>query len=292
MRRQRRRRSPPAAPRDLDAQLRRALAEDRVTHDRTSAAVVPPGARVSAEVVAQATGVLSGMVVAQHLAQLRGVHCDVRMRDGSRLHPGSVVARLTGDAHAILGVERTLLNYLMHLSGVATQTRRAVAAAAGAFTILGTRKTTPGLRDLEKAAIVHGGGSPHRRDLDDQLLVKNNHLALVPLRDAVSRARARARGRVVEVEVRSLAQARTAIREGATSLLLDNRTPRQARALLLALAQDGLRRRVDVELSGGITVATIPRYRSSGADAVSLGSLTHSAPAVPFHLVVRRLPSR
>lgn len=288
----RRRRARPALPRDLDAQLRRAMAEDRVGRDRTSAAVLPPGTTITAEVVAQAAGTLSGAAVVQRLARLRGIRCTRALRDGARVRSGSRVVRLAGDAAAILGVERTMLNYLMHLSGVATQTRRAVAAAGGAFQVLGTRKTTPGLRDLEKAAIVHGGGRPHRRDLADRVLVKNNHLAVVPLRAAVARALARAPGRDVEVEVRTLAQARAALRAGARSLLLDNLAPRPAAALIAALRKDGLRRGVFIELSGGITVGTIPRYRRTGADAVSLGSLTHSAPAVPFHLVVRRLPSR
>lgn len=280
------------APRDLEAQLRRALAEDRVDDDATTRALGVRGRRLRADVVAQASGVVSGVAVALRLARLRGVRSRPRLGDGASVRRGSRVLTLSGDAAAILGIERTLLNYLMHLSGVATQTRRAVTAARGRVAVLGTRKTTPGLRDLEKAAIVHGGGRPHRRDLSDALLVKNNHLALVPLDRAVDRAVRRARGRPVEVEVRSLAQARTAVRAGARSLLLDNRSPAAARRIVSGLARAGLRRGVWIELSGGITAATIPRYRRVGADAVSLGSLTHSAPAVPYHLVARPLPPR
>lgn len=285
-------RAGPAAPRDLTAQLRRALAEDRVDRDATSRALGIRGRRVRAEIVAQAPGIASGIRVAVRLAQLRGIRATALVRDGARVARGRAVVRLVGDAASILGVERTALNYLMHLSGVATQTDRAVRAAGGRLVVLGTRKTTPGLRDLEKAAIVHGGGRPHRRDLSDALLVKNNHLALVPLRRAAARAVAGARGRPVEVEVRSYAQARAAVESGARRLLLDNRTPAAARAIVQRLAAAGLRRGVEIELSGGITVATLRRFRGVGADAVSLGSLTHSAPAVPYHLVARPLPPR
>ena len=182
----------------------------------------------------------------------------------------------------------------MHASGVATETRRAVEGTRGArrpLEVWATRKTLPGLRDLEKAAVVHGGGRPHRRDLSDAVLIKNNHLALVPLSEAVARARARSRpGEPVEVEVRSAAQAVRAARAGANALLLDNLSPRTARQVVRSLERAGLRRGCWVELSGGITPGGVPRYRSVGADAVSLGGLTHSAPALPFHLLLRPTP--
>jgi nicotinate-nucleotide pyrophosphorylase (carboxylating) len=202
-----------------------------------------------------------------------------------------VVLRLRGDARRILAAERTILNFVMHASGVASATRRAVDAARGAhppLEVRATRKTLPGLRDLEKAAVVHGGGRPHRRDLSDAVLIKNNHLALVPLLEAVRRARARARpGERIEVEVRSRAQAVAAARAGAEVLLLDNVPPRVARAIVRALERSGLRRGCFIELSGGITPERVARYRSVGADAVSLGGITHSAPALPFHLTLR-----
>ena len=187
-------------------------------------------------------------------------------------------------------MERTILNFVMHASGVASETRRAVDAARGArrpLEVWATRKTLPGLRDLEKDAVVHGGGRPHRRDLSDAVLIKNNHLALVPLREAVLRARARARpGERVEVEVRSRSQAVAAARAGADALLLDNLSPVAARAIVRALERSGLRRGRFIELSGGITPDRVRGYRSVGADAVSLGGITHSAPALPFHLAL------
>ena len=137
------------------------------------------------------------------------------------------------------------------------------------------------------SSIRHGGGRPHRRDLEDGLLVKTNHLAIVPLEEAVRRLRRRRhRGERVEVEVRTVGEALRAARGGADALLLDNRTPAEARRIVRALAGAGLRRGTWVELSGGITPANVARFRRAGADAASLGSVTHSAPALPFHLVV------
>ena len=247
-----------------------------------------------ARVVAQANGIVSGISAARAIARTQGLTVVAARRDGSRVRPGTVVLRLRGDARRILAAERTLLNFLMHASGVATETRRAVDGARGArrpLEVWATRKTLPGLRDLEKAAVGHGGGRPHRRDLSDAVLIKNNHLALLSLSTAVARARARTRpGERVEVEVRSATQAIRAARAGADALLLDNLSPRKAREVVRSLERAGLRRGRWVELSGGITPARVARYRSVGADAVSLGGLTHSAPALPFHLLLRPTP--
>jgi nicotinate-nucleotide pyrophosphorylase (carboxylating) len=269
---------------------RRALAEDRAGRDRTSRAVVPSGARVRGWVVAQRAGVLSGVEVAASVARTAGAAARVLARDGARIRPGRRVLELRGPARSVLAAERTLLNVLMHASGVASATARAVRAVHGSprpLEVWATRKTLPGLRDLEKAAVVHGGGRPHRRDLSGAILVKNNHLAIVPLTEAVRRARRAARaGERVQVEVRTAAEAVRAARSGADSLLVDNATPGRARAIVRALERSGLRRGRWVELSGGITPETVGRYRGVGADAVSLGALTHSAPALPFHLVL------
>jgi len=273
---------------------RRALAEDRADRDRTTRALFPVPVPAVARVVAQASGVLSGVAAARAVARAAGVRVTAARPDGARVRRGTVVLRLAGDARRILGAERTVLNLLMHASGVASATARAVRAAQGGrrrLEVWGTRKTAPGLRDLDKAAIAHGGGVPHRRDLSDALLVKNNHLALLPLPEAVRRARAAARpGERVEVEVRTAAEALRAARAGADALLVDNATPARARGIVRALERAGLRRGRWVELSGGISPESIRRYRRVGADAASLGALTHSAPALPFHLVLE--PSR
>lgn len=290
------RRAPGGLPAGTRALVARALREDRVRRDRTTRALLPHPTRATALVSAQAAGVLSGVRVAALVARMAGLRARVLRPDGRRVAPREAVLRLEGDARAILSVERTLLNFLMHLSGVASATRAAVGRAGPTLRILATRKTTPGLRDLEKLAVRHGGGLPHRRDLSDALLVKNNHLALLPLEEAVARAVRGARGRPVEVEVRSADAAVRAARAGARTLLVDNRGPAGARRIVRELERSGLRGRVAVELSGGITASNVARYRRVGADRASLGSLTHSAPALPFHLTVlprgRRPPSR
>ncbi len=275
----------------VDALVRRALAEDRARNDRTTELLFPRAFAAEAVVSAQASGVLSGMAAVRALARAAGLQVRSARADGSRIRPGTVVARLGGDARRILGIERTLLNFLMHASGIATATDRAVRATDGGrprLAVYATRKTLPGLRDLEKAAVVHGGGRPHRRDLSDAILVKNNHLVFVPLETAIERARAGARpGERVQVEVRTGAEALRAARAGIRDLLIDNASPARARAIVRALERAGLRRRCFLELSGGITPETIARYRSVGADAASLGALTHSAVAMPFHLTLR-----
>lgn len=273
------------------ALARLALAEDRATRDRTTRLLLPRPIAAEADVIAQARGVLSGIEPAREAARSLGLAVSSARRDGSSVRPGMIVLRLRGDGRRILAAERTVLNILMHASGVATVTRRAVEGTRGArrpLEVRATRKTLPGLRDLEKAAVVHGGGHPHRRDLSDAVLIKNNHLALLPLTTAVARARKRARpGERVQVEVRTGPQAVAAARGGADALLLDNVSPRRAREIVRALERSGLRRGRWVELSGGVTPDRVARYRRVGADAVSLGALTHSAPALPFHLVLR-----
>ena len=274
----------------FDALARRALREDRAARDRTTRLVLPRPVTAEAAVVAQSTGVLSGMSPARATASALGLKVTAALADGRRVRRGTVVLRVRGDLRRILAAERTILNFLMHASGVASATRRAVEAARGAprpLEVWATRKTLPGLRDLEKEAVVHGGGRPHRRDLSDAVLIKNNHLAVVPLGEAIARARRRARpGERIEVEVRSRSEALAAARAGADALLLDNLAPRSARAVVRSLERAGLRRGRWIELSGGITPERVAAYRSVGADAVSLGGITHSAPALPFHLVL------
>ncbi|MCI4362280.1 MAG: carboxylating nicotinate-nucleotide diphosphorylase [Thermoplasmata archaeon] len=249
--------------------------------------MVSASQRATGRISAQASGVVSGLDVAEAVARAAGLQVRRRAREGDAVRRGSVVLELSGNARALLAVERTVLNFLMHLSGVASATAAARAAVGvDGPAVYATRKTLPGLRDLEKDAVRHGGGRPHRRDLSDGILVKNNHLALVPLRTAVERARRWARGRTVQVEVRTLAEARAAVEAGADALLIDNATPARARGIVCGLAAAGQRDGVHIELSGGITPANARSYRATGANAVSLGSLTHSAAALPFHMTV------
>ncbi len=242
-------------------------------------------------VTAQARGVLSGGAVVRAIAREVGVDVRRIRPDGSSLRPSSVVLVVRGDARRLLAAERTILNVLMHASGVATATAAAVRAARGgrrSLEIWATRKTLPGLRALEKQAVVHGGGRAHRAHLAAAVLVKNNHLEFVPVAEAVRRARRRGGGgRAVEVEVRSRTEALAAARAGAEAILLDNLPPRRAREIVRALERAGLRRGRWIELSGGLTPGNVGRFRRVGADAASLGSLTHSAPALPFRMRIR-----
>lgn len=276
-----------AQAKELVRLARAVLQEDRVRRDRTSRAVVPTGTRARGVITAQAQGVLSGGEAAIAVARSLGLSVRRHRPDGSTVRTGQAVLTVDGDARSILAAERSMLNLLTHLSGVATATARAVRAARP-VKVLATRKTLPGLRSLEKAAVVHGGGGTHRIDLADGILVKNNHLALVPVGLAIERVRAREGSGVrVQVEVRTLAGALRAARAGAEALLIDNASPPKARAIVRALDRAGLRQGRFLELSGGITPENAARYRRTGADALSIGALTHSAPALPFHLTVR-----
>ncbi len=270
---------------------REALEEDRFRSDRTTSLVLRGPAPAEARVIAQASGRLSGMAPALACARIGGLRVVRRLRDGSRLRRGTVVLVLRGDARRMLGVERTVLNYLMHLSGIATATAEAVGRVRSAPhppQIWATRKTTPGLRDLEKEAVVHGGGHPHRRDLSDAVLVKGNHLAIVPLGLALARLRSpRGRAPRIEVEVRNVRETIAVARAGVSRLLIDNATPARAREIVGALRRAGLRSGRWIELSGGLTPENVRAYAGVGADALSLGALTHSAAALPFHMQVR-----
>ena len=283
-----RRNGPASLPAGTTALLRRALEEDRWTQDLTTRVLFPKRVAGRARVIAQGRGVLSGLAAARELARLGGVRTFSRYSDGDRVRAGTVVLELSGDLRRILAIERTLLNFLMHLSGVATATAQVVRTARRirpGFRIRATRKTLPGLRDLEKAAVVHGGGEPHRRDLSDAVLIKSNHLALLPLNVAVRRAQARVRRPDrVQVEVRSLAQARAALGAGARRVLIDNQSPATVARIVREIRRARGGAGVEVEVSGGISIHNIAAYARSGADAASLGSLTHSAVARPFHL--------
>jgi nicotinate-nucleotide pyrophosphorylase (carboxylating) len=289
----------PALPPEVRKLFSTALAEDRFDQDRTTQALLPRRVAGRGVVSAQATGTLSGNLAAAELARSAGLRVVQCVADGRPVRSGTVVLIVAGDVRRILGVERPLLNLLMHLSGVATATAHAVDAAGGRLDIRGTRKTIPGLRDLEKAAIVDGGGHPHRRDLSDGLLVKNNHLELMELEDAIQQLRALPPPRPpIEVEVQSRSEALRALAAGAEELLLDNRTPGEARGIVAAVRRAPGGRRIPIELSGGITRENLPAYARTGANSASMGSLTHSAPALPFHLTVgpvgghRRRPER
>lgn len=258
-----------------------ALAEDLGERgDVTSALLIPEDARLAARVVARADGVLAGRAAGEEVLRQTGVEGRWALDDGAALAPGTVVAEIEGPARAVLAAERTLLNLLCHLSGVASLTA-AYARAAAPAVVLDTRKTTPGMRALEKAAVVAGGGANHRMGLYDRVLVKDNHLALARagLAGAVARARRELPGMLVEVEADDLDGVRTALEAGADWILLDNMSPAQLRAAVALV--DG---RARTEASGGMTLEGARAAGATGVDAVSVGALTHSAPALDLGL--------
>jgi nicotinate-nucleotide pyrophosphorylase (carboxylating) len=257
--------------------VRRALAEDLGWGDVTTEATVDADLRARGEIVAKCDCVIAGLdVAAEAFRQLDpAVAIDFLETDGSRCAHGDVVARLRGAAGAMLTAERTALNLLQRLSGIATLTRRFVDAAAGRITILDTRKTTPTLRALEKYAVRAGGGSNHRDGLDDAILIKDNHIRLAGgVAQAMTRMRAAGHELPIEIEAQSLAQVDEAIEAGADIILIDNLPIAQIHEAVRRIA-----RRAKVEISGGVTLDLIPALAATGADYVSVGALTHSAPA-------------
>jgi nicotinate-nucleotide pyrophosphorylase (carboxylating) len=268
--------------------VRLALDEDVGTGDVTTATVVPAGARVVGEVVAKEDGVLAGLPVAQVVLDEvdPAIACEVLVPDGTRVHPGMKVLRVRGPASSVLVAERTLLNFVMRLSGVATATRRFVDAMAGSGTIvLDTRKTTPGLRVLEKYAVRVGGGRNHRMALDGGVLIKNNHIAIRrgDLAGTIRAARAAAPSLCgIEAEVRTVEEARQAVEAGADVLLLDHMDAAQV-AEVRSLAGG----RARLEVSGNMTVDRAPEIAALGVDFVSAGALTHHAAWLDFAMYLR-----
>jgi len=257
--------------------LLRFLEEDSPFGDVTSEAIIPEGTKAKAVIIAKQNGVIAGVEEAKALFEHFGIEVEVRKRDGEEVKRGDVILELTGDARAILLVERTALNVMGRMSGIATEVRRLVdkvKAVNPRVRVAGTRKTL--LKPIDKRAILLGGGEPHRFSLSDAVLIKDNHLALVPLEEAVRRAKAFSVYKVVEVEVESLEDAIKAARAGADVIMLDNMTPGEIAETLGALKLEGLRERVRIEVSGGITPENIEEYAELDIDVISLGYLTHS----------------
>ena len=283
--------------------LRSALREDLGRGDITSRATIPASAVARGQFIAKECGIAAGLPLLGPLFSLLDERCSVRskVRDGARVQPGQVLAEVTGPARAILAGERVALNLIQHLSGVATLTSRYVAAVAGTGAkILDTRKTSPGLRLLEKYAVRAGGGANHRLRLDDQVLIKDNHLALLggglaALKESLRRCQSlRKRAVRVEIEVRSAEEAVAAVRTGADIVMLDNVSPAQARRAAMAIRALVVpqARPVLIEASGGITLRNVVAYAKTGVDWISIGALTHSAPGLDISLEMERAPAR
>jgi nicotinate-nucleotide pyrophosphorylase (carboxylating) len=276
---------------ELKALVRQALEEDIGAGDVTTAATVPPGASAVARIVQKAPGVIFGLDVAEVVfSQLDSeVQIEREVDEGEWREQGGPVLTARGDAAALLSGERTALNFLAHLSGVATISALAARAVEGTgATVLDTRKTTPGLRTLEKEAVAAGGASNHRAGLYDAILIKENHIAAGEggIEGAVRRARAAAPALAdrLEVEVRDEDEIRQALDAGAPRLLLDNMDPDQLRAAVALVAG-----RAELEASGGVDLDTLREVAETGVGWISMGALTHSAPALDLSLTLEVL---
>ena len=282
--------------RRVTAILENALQEDRATSDATTYACIDVNQRAAATILAKQDCILAGLGcvirILEVFASLDGTvtsHPEVishpEIFDGARLHKGQSIAVIVHNARVVLSCERVILNILQRLTGIATLTRKYVDAVTGTdATILDTRKTAPGLRILDKWAVRCGGGTNHRLDLSDGVLIKNNHIALaggvVP---ALQRALKNRRGKqLVEIEVRSLEEFEAVLEHGAEAVLLDNMTPAQVRQAVEMVA--GRERRIPLEASGGITLENVRSYAETGVNFISVGALTHSVQAVDLSM--------
>jgi nicotinate-nucleotide pyrophosphorylase (carboxylating) len=276
---------------ELARMVRVALAEDVGAGDITTRRLFPRAVKANAVILAKEPAIIAGLPAAR--AVFRAVDPRVRftprVRDGARVEPGTIVATLSGDGRSILTGERVALNFLQHLSGVATLTRRFVDAVRGTrAVILDTRKTTPGLRLLEKYAVRMGGGRNHRLNLGNGILIKDNHIALAGGLRAAVRAATRRSGRTsrrpphpIEVETTTLDQVQEAVAAGAEIILLDNMPVATIKEAVLLIGT-----RANTEVSGGVHLHNVREIAATGVDAISIGALTHSAPAVDLSLEV------
>ncbi len=278
--------------------IKGALAEDVGSGDVTAKVSVPVSARFSGRLVARQVGVLSGMEAARAVFRLVSPKIRVRIlvKDGSRFKKGTVLATVEGPARAVLTAERTALNFLQRMTGIATLTAEYADAVKGTGAkIYDTRKTTPGLRLLEKEAVRHGGGENHRFGLFDQVLIKDNHISAArgigsdaaAIEKLVKNARKKAKGLAVEVEVENLAAAKAALRAGADIIMPDNFTPTAFDSAVKKIHFEAERMGIsmpELEASGGITLRNVRKYALAGADRIAVGALTHSAPAADIGL--------
>jgi len=275
----------------LEEKLLKLLSEDVGQGDVTSAAVVPEECTAEAEVIAKAEGVVAGVEDVVVLAEALGLEVIADVVDGDDVKKGKVLLRIAGDARTILSVERTLLNLLSRMSGIATVTSEYVEKLRKAklkTRVAATRKSAPGLLYFDKKAVFIGGGDPHRLHLDDMLLIKDNHIVVAGSLEAAMKAAKQyaSFSRKIEVEVLAPEDAVKAAELGADVVLLDNFSPEQIKEAVALLKKTGLLGKVLLEASGGITGDTLVEYAATGVDLVSLGELTHSVKALNMSLEI------
>jgi nicotinate-nucleotide pyrophosphorylase (carboxylating) len=282
----------------VESLLEQALTEDKATSDATTALTIDPGLRATATLLAKQECVLSGVgCIPRFLTLFAKLDKGPEARfeivshpeifDGVRIRKGQAIAVIRHNARVLLACERVILNLMQRMSGIATMTRRYVDELAGTKTqLLDTRKTVPGLRVLDKYAVLCGGGVNHRLDLSDGILIKNNHISLGGGIEAVlAKAHAnRKPEQKIEVEVRSMQELETAIASGVDSLLVDNMTPEEVKKAVKFVRSRGLS--IPVEASGGIQLDNVRKYALAGVDYISVGALTHSVPAVDLSMKI------
>lgn len=278
--------------RDPGRHLRRFLAEDVGRGDVTGA-LLPRGV-ITASIITRQDATVAGTAHAREIFRMKGCRCRILKPDASKASAGDVIMKVRGEARAVLACERTALNLLSRMSGIATRTAELAGRLPAGVEIYATRKTAPGLRMFDKEAVEIGGGRRHRMGLDESVMIKDNHVAaasmmtgLAPeaaLEHLIRKAGGRRGG--LEAEVDSVGGAITAARAGAGTIMLDNFTPRQVRAAVRRLESEGLRDGVRIEASGGITGRNISAYANSGADMISAGFITHSVSGIDVSLEV------
>ena len=275
------------SPETLDALIKSALAEDVGAGDVTTDALIPATMTCRGKIVCKQDGVIAGLTVAQRVFQLvePRLQFDAKVKEGDKVQQDQVVARIFGPARAMLRSERVALNFLQHLSGIATLTSKFVKAVEGTkCKVLDTRKTTPGLRGLEKYATRLGGAVNHRMGLYDAVLIKDSHLALTNgIGAALRMIRKAYPDAEINIEVSNVQELEQALAERAPRILLDNFSPGQVRE-----AMQLIRGRAKVEISGGVQLSSARAYALAGADYISVGALTHSAVALDFTMKVTR----
>jgi nicotinate-nucleotide pyrophosphorylase (carboxylating) len=274
--------------------LLRFIEEDAPKGDITSEVIIPD-VNCEAVIRAEQEGFIAGIGEATALFSYFTVEAMHLKRDGDKVHSGEILVTLSGSAKKILLVERTALNIIGRMSGITTQTRMfcdIVRSKNPSCRIAATRKTCPGFGALDKKAVLIGGGDPHRANLSEGFLIKDNHLALVPLRKAIRKAKDYSAYKKIEVEVETAEEAVTAAESGADIIMLDNMTPAQVAGTIGSLKNAGLRDRVTIEVSGGIDETTLGEYADAGADVISMGALTHTVRNFSVTLEISQKPGR
>ncbi|MDY6965161.1 MAG: carboxylating nicotinate-nucleotide diphosphorylase [Halobacteriota archaeon] len=263
------------------------IEEDLGFGDISSMAI--PDIDVNANIISKEKGILAGLNEAIDIFSYLGLETSSKFSDGTRIDEGDLILSISGSSRGISKAERLALNFLGRMSGISTLTDKLVERVCGKVIIAGTRKTTPGFRKYEKKAIILGGGDPHRFNLSDAVMIKDNHIKVAGLKDAIKAAKATCFTKKIEVEVESAEDAVMAAELGVDILMLDNMKPEEISKTVQLLKEEGLRRDLILEASGGITLEVISEYADTGVDVISMGSLTTDARWLDFGLYIEKV---